>query len=192
MSIHPAHHRSAVERSFEAIYDAHHEAVLAYCARRADRSDAWDAAAEVFAVAWRRADSIPSGDETLPWLLGVAYRVILNQRRSARRHLRLRDKAARAGVQPQAGPDAQLVRREEEQEVIEALLRLRPDDRELIQMTLWEELPRAQIASVLGISRQALDQRVSRAKRRLAKELERSTRIRRSATPDRSARGGAT
>ena len=182
---------SAAKASFEHVYEAHHEAVLGYCARRARRIDAWDAAAEVFAIAWRRASDIPSGDETLPWLLGVAYRVLSNQRRSENRRRRLAVRAAHTASDSPPSPDAQLVRNEEEAEVIAALLRLRPLDREVIQLTLWEELPRDHIANVLGVSRQTLDQRVSRAKKRLAKELERGTRVRR-ATPARKPKGGAT
>ncbi len=41
------------------LFDAHRLEVLAYCMRRAARWDAHDAAAEVFAVAWRRIDEVP-------------------------------------------------------------------------------------------------------------------------------------
>ena len=50
---------------FERLYAVHHRAVLAYCARRVSRWDAWDAAAEVFVVAWRRIEDIP-GRPTRP------------------------------------------------------------------------------------------------------------------------------
>lgn len=155
---------------FEALYAAHHRTVLSYCARRAGRTDAWDAAAEVFVVAWRRLDEIPNG-EAVAWLLGVAYKVLANQRRSELRRRRLTERAARGGIAEDAMPEAQLIRNEEEAEVVEALARLRPVDREILQLSLWEELPPVQVAAVLGISRAAVDQRYSRAKRRLAKQL---------------------
>ena len=157
--------------SFESLYAAHHQAVLAYCARRASRSDAWDAASEAFLVAWRRFDDVPPHEEARAWLLGVAYRVLANQRRSAHRRGRLVRRVAGSVDGPPASPDAQLIRNEEESEVIDALSRLRPLDREIITLTLWEELPPRAIAEVLGISRAAVDQRYSRAKRRLSQEL---------------------
>jgi DNA-directed RNA polymerase specialized sigma24 family protein len=70
---------------FEQLYSAHHRAILAYCARRCSRWDAWDAAAEVFVVAWRRAADVPPAEEARAWLIGVAYRVVANHHRGERR-----------------------------------------------------------------------------------------------------------
>ncbi len=190
-------HEAAEARSaapsavFEAVYAAHHRQVLAYCARRASRIDAWDAAAETFAIAWRRIDDVPRGDGTLPWLFATAYRVISNQRRSTRRRNRLNDRIARLPLDGGPFPDAQLIRSEEEAEVVAALERLRDADREILLLALWEELPRERIAAVLGISRAAVDQRVARAKRRLAAELETKPNAG-PATPNDRAEGGAT
>lgn len=158
------------ERAFEALFADHHRTVLAYCARRAPRWDAWDATAEVFLVAWRRIDEVPPGDQARAWLFGVAYRVLSNQRRSSVRRMRLAERAASSGVAPQ-WPDEVVVQSEEAEEVNQALKRLRPIDREILQLTLWEELSPVEIAEVLGVSRAAVDQRYSRAKRRLAQEL---------------------
>jgi RNA polymerase sigma-70 factor (ECF subfamily) len=128
--------KTSRDASFEALYSAHHRTVLAYCARRAARADAWDAASEVFAVAWRRLEEVPSGD-ALAWLLDVAYKVLANQRRSEQRRRRLGERASRAGNDVDASPEAQLIRNEEAAEVIDALGRLRPADREIIQLSLW-------------------------------------------------------
>ena len=163
--------KMARESSFEALFSECHRTVLAYCSRRAGRADAWDAASEVFVVAWRRLDDVPPGDEALPWLLGVAYKVLANQRRSDQRRRRLNERAASEGSTNGEVPEAQLIRSEEGAEVIEALARMRPSDREIIQLSLWEELAPVQIAEMLGISRAAVDQRFSRAKRRLARQL---------------------
>ncbi|MCP3973654.1 MAG: sigma-70 family RNA polymerase sigma factor [bacterium] len=178
--------------AFEALYVAHHRTVLAYCARRALRSDAWDAAAEVFTVAWRRLNDVPSGDDARPWLLGVAYKVLSNQRRSAQRRRRLTSKSAGTAATADLLPEAQLIRNEEEAEVIASLAQLRPRDREILQLSLWEELRPEEIACVLGISRGAVDQRYSRAKRRLARQLTRYRQIEGRATRITTERGGAT
>ena len=57
------------ETRFEALFDAHREAVRAYMWRR-DPELADDVTAETFLVAWRRLADVPA--EPLPWLIGVA------------------------------------------------------------------------------------------------------------------------
>lgn len=183
--------RSDDEKSgFERLYAMHHRAVLAYCARRGSRSDAWDAAAEVFVVALRRPEQVPPPDQALTWLLGVAYRVLANQWRSERRRRSLTERAAGTVGVAAPHPDEVLIRSEEVTEVLEALARLRPGDREVIQLTLWEELSPSEIAEVLGISRAAVDQRYYRAKKRLARELGGQGVMRRRATRVTTEKGG--
>jgi RNA polymerase sigma factor (sigma-70 family) len=64
-----------------------------------------------------------------------------------------------------------VVRRQELAEVAQALERLRPDDQEILRLQVWEELPRTAIGKVLGISENAVDQRVSRATKRLTTQV---------------------
>jgi RNA polymerase sigma-70 factor (ECF subfamily) len=181
--------RDGRQAPFEQLYAAHHRAILAYCARRCPRWDAWDAAAEVFVVAWRRIDEVPPAGEVRAWLIGVAFRVLSNQRRSASRRARLFERVSRDRAWAPM-PDEQLLRNEEDREVIEALSRLSRTDREIVQLTLWEELSPSQIADVLGISRDAVDQRFSRAKKRLARQLEGHRFMTRSATQPVAKEGG--
>jgi RNA polymerase sigma-70 factor (ECF subfamily) len=89
-------------------------------------------------------------------------------------------------------PEEQLLRVEQDREVIEALARLKLTDREIITLTLWDELSPVEIAQVLGISRDAVDQRYSRAKRRLSKELGIDVRSTRRATRSEATEGGVT
>ena len=62
----------AAQAMFESVYTAHVRDVLSYCLRRAAPEEAHDAAAEVFAVAWRRVAELPDEPEVVPWLHGVA------------------------------------------------------------------------------------------------------------------------
>jgi len=59
------------------------------------------------------------------------------------------------------------------QTVLDAMARLRPGDREVLQLAQWEELSHAEIGVVLGCSAHAVDQRMHRAMRRLKSELPR-------------------
>jgi DNA-directed RNA polymerase specialized sigma24 family protein len=70
-----------LEERFEGLFRQNYAAVRAYALRRAPHDVAQDVAAETFLVAWRRLDDVP--DDALPWLYGVARRVLANQRRSA-------------------------------------------------------------------------------------------------------------
>lgn len=176
---------------FEALYREHHRSVLAYCARRASRADAWDAAADVFVVALRRPEEVPPAAQALPWLLGVARRVLGNHRRSSRRWARLLRKTSTTELNTGYLADEPIVQHEEQTEVLEALRRLRPIDREIIQLSLWEELAPTEISELLGISRDAVDKRYSRAKQRLARRLEHPTGSPDSATRLMSEKGGS-
>jgi RNA polymerase sigma-70 factor (ECF subfamily) len=71
------------QQRFERLFRTHHAAVLAYVRRRASTERVDDAVAETFLVAWRRLDRVP--DEPLPWLLGVARKVLATGARAERR-----------------------------------------------------------------------------------------------------------
>ncbi len=178
-----------MEPWFDVIVERHRPMILAYCLRRADPPDAHDATADVFAVAWRRRDDLPRGDETLAWLYGVARRVLAGQRRGAGRFHRLAQRAAERRPVPPPGPEEVVVQSAEHEQVRRALGHLKPADREVLRLAAWEGLNHAQIAQVLDCSTEAVHKRVSRAKVRLARAfttLEPVT----ARVPPASARGG--
>jgi RNA polymerase sigma factor (sigma-70 family) len=154
---------------FRRIYDLNVETVQRYCARRLKPSDANDAVADVFLVVWRRLDDVPSGEDTIPWLLGVARNAVKNLERSRRRALRLSSKVARYRETADAGPDVQIVRASELEEVAAAFDSLSSNDQEIIRLKVWEELTAREIAVVFNISVAAAEKRASRATARLAK-----------------------
>ena len=117
------------DAKFRGIFDAHFAEVQRYCVRRLSTADANDATSEVFLVAWRRFDSIPDGDETLPWLIGVARNVVRNVARSNRRSVRLASKVSDLPTETVPGPETQVVMGSQFEEVQEALERLSDDDR---------------------------------------------------------------
>ena len=77
---------------FELLYAKYAPAVKAYVLRRAAASTADDVVAEVFVVCWRRFEEVPV--DPLPWLLGVARRVLSTQRRGERRRGALHERLA--------------------------------------------------------------------------------------------------
>jgi RNA polymerase sigma-70 factor (ECF subfamily) len=155
------------DERFQSLFDAHVDAVTRYCLRRLPRDDVADAAAEVFAVAWRRVGHVPGGDDALPWLYGVARNVIRNAQRSTRRRARLEVVVA-SDLAPHADDPARVVADRSEQAVVLAALgRLRPHDQEVLRLRVFEELSLREIAIALGCSAEAAKKRVARATRRL-------------------------
>lgn len=155
---------------FTRLYAAHYLAVLAYCARRVSRSEAEDITNEVFTVLWRRMDRFDP-ESPLPWLYRVALGLIKNRRRATRRTAALVSKLGRDGGRAEDAADVVVVRRERDREVLGVLGRLSIADQEVLRLSVWEELPAADIGLVLGCSTSAAEQRVHRAKKRLARKL---------------------
>jgi len=165
--------KAELEQRFETLVRLHSRPVLAYCLRRSTHTDAHEAAADVFAVAWSKFDQMPDGEEALYWLFGVARRVLSHQKRSRRRRLALNERVGSVAEVPAAGPEAVVVRNAEDQEVIDALWNLDTKDQEVLALLVWDEFPREDAARLLDISLEALHKRYQRALRRLERELPR-------------------
>ncbi len=158
------------DAEIERIFRQHHPDVETFCRLRcATDADAADAAAEVFAVAWRRRKLLLRVDRPLAWLYGVSRKVISNQRRSNARQVRLRERLAQQPSAPQEpdGCDPRL------DDLEATLLQLSELDRELIRLSTFEELSSAEIAPVLSIPPERVNSRLYEARRRLRQHLER-------------------
>lgn len=153
------------ERSFEELWNRHFDDVLAFAVRRVGRDDAFDVAAEAFAVAWRRRADIPS--DPLPWLYGVAKNVLMHHHRSVLRRNAL---LVLLRHQPQ-WPASDPAERTTVDPVLVAMRRLSEADREAIALTVWEGLDPARAAAAAGCSVNAFAVRLTRARSRLRKHL---------------------
>jgi RNA polymerase sigma factor (sigma-70 family) len=153
-----------VER-FHAIYLDNHLPILGYALRRtSSEEDAADVVAETFLVLWRRLDDVPPGEETKPWLYGIARHVISNGQRSERRRRRLlaRMRASRRAEGADVGVGSV---------VSNVMLQLSPRDRELLRLAAWEDLTPAEIGIAFGCSTNAAKVRLHRARKRFALQL---------------------
>lgn len=157
---------------FRAIYERHYGAVSAYARRRLPDADAaQDAVSETFLVAWRRLDDVPTGPDTLPWLYGVARRVIANQRRGNQRRAELASRLVREWL-PGREVDAGVLFDDDRRTLLSALGRLREGDQEILRLAVWEELSHRQIGQVVGCSEATVAVRLHRARNRLGREIE--------------------
>jgi RNA polymerase sigma factor (sigma-70 family) len=125
----------------------------------------------MFVVALRKIDTVPPGDEALPWLYSVAKNVLRNTAPSARRRGHLALILEDAENEAVEGPEPQVVRNAEHDRLIKGLETLNHKDREILRLVEWEGLSREQVAEMFFVSRAAIDQRISRAYKRLARTL---------------------
>lgn len=161
------------ERWFTSVYAAHYPDIVRYGVRRlADPEVSAELAQEVFMVAWRRRDQVP--DRSLPWLYGVARRLLANQWRARR---------SRPAPVPMADPDLVAQppggsRPEVAAELVDlaaALATLSDLDQEILRLVGWEQLTVTEAAAALECSRTAAGVRLHRARRRLAAALSTTT-----------------
>jgi RNA polymerase sigma factor (sigma-70 family) len=143
--------------------------VFAYARRHCALEEAQDVVSDTFLVAWRRWADVP--DNALPWLLVAARNTIANGRRGAIRRDRLANQVSHleavAGSAP--GADHDVVERDT---VITALGRLTDLEREAVLLVAWDGLSRTEAAQVAGCSARAFEVRLSRARSRLAREMD--------------------
>ncbi|WP_285706859.1 RNA polymerase sigma factor [Microtetraspora sp. NBRC 16547] len=154
---------------FEAVYRETFGQITAYAVRRCDSpQDAADIVAETFTIAWRRMDELPPGKEATLWLYGVARNVLANHRRG---EIRRQARSVELDVEMVdlygAAPDTGV----ELTAIAEVFRSLPDDDRELLSLVAWEGLDRRQIATALGVSRNAVRIRLHRARRRFSRAL---------------------
>lgn len=161
-------------RRLEAAFDRHYRTVLGYALRRVRNvDDAQDIAEATFTTAWRRIDRLPDEPATVGWLLDIARRHVSNHWRShqrvARRLRAVLAKAPRAEVEDdyrsaeEGGSQPLLLR---------SFRQLSPGHQEVLRLIYWDELGHGEAAAALGCTRNAFDNRLSRAHAALRRLLD--------------------
>jgi RNA polymerase sigma-70 factor (ECF subfamily) len=145
-----------------------HAAFVKALARRLvrDEATAEDVAQQTWLAALRR----PPDRNPRSWLGTVARNVVRGVVRSDRRRLRRERTAARS---ESVGPaDAEVTRAELLRSVTDAVLALPEQDREVILLRFYENLPPREIARKFGIPSQTVRSRLHRAVSRLRAQLD--------------------
>ena len=168
--MHPPDPPAADEERFRELFRRYYPTVTAYAARRNTPASADDVVAETFATAWRRLADVPEEPRTLPWLLVVARHATANTYRGQHRFARI---ATRLRLLPSEAAHHDAHPTLDEHDFVRvAIAQLRPDDKEVIRLAIWDELPHEQIAVILGCSTKAVAVRLHRAKARLRAKIE--------------------
>jgi len=156
------------EARFEQLFKETRSEILGYAVRRTrSPEDAADVLGETFLIAWRKLDTVPSGDEARLWLYGVARNVL--RRGPAHENTLDIDRLAF-----ELGEAVDTSRPEEENQTPElwgALERLPGPQRDVILLAAWEELTPREIATITGSSVNLVRVRLHRARAHLKREL---------------------
>ena len=147
---------------FATVYAEHLPAISRYLARRVERDAVEDLAADVFALAWRKRDAVTPGEE-LPWLYRIAANLVANHRRKRAASASFLASLRPADSAP-AADDIVIA----DQSLAAAWKQLKAKDREVLALSVFEDLPIAAVATVLGVSKNAVSIRLHRARKQLA------------------------
>ena len=160
---------SVNETRFNEVFGAYHDEIWRYAMRRCAYDDAANIVSDTFLTAWRRVQDIPAGVNARLWLYKVASHCVTNQQRGQRRYLRLVSRLA------DNSPPANTTEAEgvapDHRELHLAFAQLSKSDQELLRLLTWEELSHEQVATVLGITANAVALRARRARRNLRSKL---------------------
>jgi len=146
-----------LEQRFSQIYEACYGRIHAYAARRLGSHLADDVTAETFMVAWRRVEDLPA--EPLPWLYGVARRIVLRQRASFTRQEAIRVALEAELPTADSAPDG-------DDSLWQAWLQLSAGDQEVLALIAWEELSVREAAAALNCRPAVFSVRLHRARKR--------------------------
>lgn len=158
---------------FTTMYRGHHRAIERYVQRRAPEVDIADVVAEVFATAWRRFDDVDA-DNPLPWLYGVARRVLANELRRRARAGRLTDRVILHLPDPAEDHADTVVARS----VFDGVIRqLKDQEREAVMLVAWENLGMRDAAEAAGCRPSTFAMRLHRARQHLRTLLDAADQI---------------
>jgi len=160
--------------AYEQIVERYREPVfrVAYLVTRSS-ADAEEAAQDAFVKAYRALGRFRTDAPLRPWLMSIAVNESRNRLRSAGRReaLSVRAAAERPPDDSDQSPEAALLAAEERRRLLDAVERLREDDRLALACRYFLGLSDREAAQVLGWRQGTFKSRLSRALGRLRTEL---------------------
>ena len=167
--------------AFEQLLLAHQKKVYNLCLRMAaNPDDALDLSQEAFIRAWRALGQYQFEANFSTWRVRLTSNVCIDflRRKKRRQETSLTenyddsDDGAELSV-PDANPlpEQQAISNETRLELAQAMEKLSPDHREILQLRVVEDLPYEQIADILGVRVGTVKSRLARARLSLRKIL---------------------
>ncbi len=143
-----------------------------------DAGEAHDATQEAFVKAYYALDRFRAEAPFRPWLLRIVANEAINRRNAAWRKTRLALRVAESRSPDDAAPSPEAAALEHEMrgELVDALNRLKPEDRLVVAYRYFFDLSEAEMAEALGCRPGTVKSRLFRALERLRAEFPASAR----------------
>ncbi len=167
--------------AYSVFFRRHADAITRYAVRRcAGPDDVADLVGECFLVALQAAHRyVPETDTALPWLFGIARRLLAKQRRKYAGNRRLEIKVSNAFSAFTAAEDdaiASAIDAAMQAPALEdALARLTRSERDVLELVAYDGLSPTEAANALDITPNAARLRLSRARRAVRTYLDTTT-----------------
>ena len=160
--------RAGDEAAFTRLVAAYHEDLLRVAFVITGDADAASEAAQLaWQVAWKQLDKLRDPERVRPWLVAIAANEARQLLRRERRRFVVEIGAGSASPAP-ADPTSGIARLD----LVNAIGRLKPEDRELVAMRFALGLDSFEIAHARGVSASGIRARLARVLTQLRRELE--------------------
>lgn len=169
------------EAALNDLMDRHAEKLFHYLVRSLqNEDDAADLAQETFAKLYQNRSKFDPSQKFTTWLYAIASNLVRDRYRWRSRHpqvsLEAENEEGESGflnmlASEQAGPDQQLQSGERDAAVRKAVAALPDDLRRPLILAVYQEIPQAEIATILNCSVKAVETRIYRARQHLRATL---------------------
>ena len=160
--------RKGDAESFSRLCEQHYPALVAIAySQLADRGLAEDAAQEALLIAFRDVAKLKDADRFLPWLAAICRNTAIDMTKARAREWH-------AGIEDRS-PVADLCHHENDTVTVvrQIIFRLAPDMRDLVLLRYYNGMTYEQIAGLLGVSKEAINGKLRRARKTIRQELQR-------------------
>jgi len=136
-------------------------------------ADAEDAVQEAFVRVLRHRDTLGEVRDHRVWLIRIVWNIVLDRKRRAKTRPETDDVAELARVLPSDGLSAEQLAAaaQHHAHVLACVEKLPPKEREVLQLSAFEELSSVEIATVLDITESSVRSRLFRARNLMAELL---------------------
>jgi len=154
--------------AFGTLVERYHEVAFraAYLIVR-DAQAAEDVAQEAFIRAYRRIDTFRRDEPFRPWLLRIVTNLALNEVRARARRGGLFGRVAAFARRDEPSPHAEVATADDASALLRAIGELPEDDRIVLHLRYFLELPEREIALTIGTPQGTVKSRLHRASKRL-------------------------
>jgi RNA polymerase sigma-70 factor (ECF subfamily) len=143
-------------------------------------ADAEDAVQEAFVRVLRHRDGLAEIRDHRVWMIRIVWNIVLDRKRRAKTRPETDDVAELARVLPSNGLSAEQIASaaQHHAQVLACVDRLPTKERQVLQLSAFEEFSSVEIASILNISESSVRSRLFRARNLMAEMLDHTRNVR--------------